>query len=102
MGLSEDSKLLRDKCITLDEIGNALLQMKNGKSPGSDGFTTDFYNFFWPNIKHFVHRSYKESFFKGNLSDFQAQGIITCIPKEGKDRNYIKKLETDNITKYGL
>ena len=33
------------------ECGIALKQMKNGKSPGSDGITTEFYKIFWPDIK---------------------------------------------------
>jgi hypothetical protein len=27
--------------------------MKNGKSPGMDGFTTEFYKFFWKDINRF-------------------------------------------------
>ena len=31
--------------------------MINGKSPGSDGYTVDFYKFFWKDIGPFVFRS---------------------------------------------
>ena len=48
--ISEEDKLSCEGDITLKEIGEALSQLKNGKSPGSDGFTIDFYNFFWPKI----------------------------------------------------
>ena len=28
--------------------------MKNNKSPGSDGYTTEFFKFFWSDLKHFI------------------------------------------------
>jgi hypothetical protein len=59
--------------------------MKNGKSPGSDGFTVDFYRFFWNDIGAFVFRS----LYFGYFSQFQTQGVITCILKESKDRQYM-------------
>jgi hypothetical protein len=31
--------------------------MINGKSPGSDGYTVDFYKFFWKDIGPFVFQS---------------------------------------------
>ena len=33
--------------ITLDEASVALKSVKNNKSPGSDGFTVEFFKFFW-------------------------------------------------------
>ena len=35
------------QCITFKE---SLKLMTNGKSPGSDGYTVDFYKFFWEDI----------------------------------------------------
>ena len=63
--------------------------MNNGKSSGSDGFTVDFFNFFLKDIGAFVFRSLKYGYESGNLSQFQSQGVITCIPKGGKDRRYM-------------
>lgn len=75
--------------MSFKECGEALKQMSNGKSPGSDGFTTDFYKFFWKDIGIFLYRSLKYGYEEGKFSDFQYQSIITCIPKEGKDRRYM-------------
>jgi hypothetical protein len=42
------------------ECGESLKLMKNGKSPGSDGFTVDFYKFFWNDIGAFVTSCWKK------------------------------------------
>ena len=40
--------------LLLEEEGKiALKEMKNNKSPCSDGFTTEFYKIFWNDIKRF-------------------------------------------------
>ena len=36
------------------ECPNALKQMNNSKSPGSDGITTEFYKLFWKDIKNII------------------------------------------------
>ena len=41
--LTLQEKLLLEGEITLDEASLALKNMKNNKSPGSDGFTVDFF-----------------------------------------------------------
>ena len=41
--LSEDSITLCDADITIEELGKALKDLPNKKSPGSDGLTTEFY-----------------------------------------------------------
>ena len=87
--LSEEQKNSCEGNLSYEECGKALLSMKNGKSPGSDGFTVDFYKFFWKNIGPFVYRSLYYGYEIGHFSQFQCQGVITCIPKEGKDRRYL-------------
>ena len=54
--------------LKMDEVANALKQLPNDKSPGSDGFTTNFYKFFWPDIKDFLHESFLYSFKNGELT----------------------------------
>ena len=80
---------LKETCegnLTYKECGEALKNMANGKSPGSDGFTSEFYKFFWGDIGPFVYRSLSYGYKMGRFSDFQYQSVITCILKEGKDR----------------
>ena len=64
--------------------------MKNNKSPGSDGITTEFYKLFWNDIKLYLLNSLNYSLQTGNLTDLQKQGIITLIPKSGKEMCHLE------------
>ena len=59
--------------------------MKINKTPGSDGLTKEFYEFFWPDISEMLIESYNYSFHIGHLSCEQRRGIIRLIPKKSKD-----------------
>ena len=87
--LTGDQKDLCEGNLTFKECAESLKFMINGKSPGSDGYTVDFYKFFWKDIGPFVFRSLFYGYNSGKFSEFQYQSVITCIPKEGKDRQYI-------------
>ena len=88
--MSNEQKALLDNPLTLNEISEALRDMSNDKSPGVDGFTTNFYKFFWVDLRSFLYDSYKYSFEHGELSDSQRRGLLTLIPKSGKDVRYLK------------
>ena len=64
--------------------------MNNNKSPGLDGFTVEFFKFFWVDIGQFTLRSLNFGYRTGSLSITQKQGIITCIPKPNKPRINLK------------
>ena len=88
--LNSLDKQLCDSPIKLDEIAAAIKTLKNDKSPGNDGFTTNFYKFFWPDIKLFLYDSFRYSFETKMLSDNQRRGILNLIPKPNKDLRYLK------------
>jgi hypothetical protein len=64
--------------------------MSNNKSPGSSGFSAEFYKMFWKKIGIFVIRALNEAFTNGNLSITQTHGIIICIPKGDKSRLFLQ------------
>ena len=76
--------------ITYTEASQTLKKMKNNKSPGSDGFTVEFLKVFWKQLGFFVVRSINYGFVHKELSVTQKQGIITCLPKGDKPRQFIK------------
>jgi len=75
--------------------------MSNNKSPGFDGFSAEFYKYFWKDIRIMLRNCFKFSFEIGQLSDSQPDDIIIMLPKAQKDllkpQNYrlIALLNTD-------
>ena len=56
----------------------------NDKSPGNNGITKEFYEFFWDDIKNSLSDSIKKSFISGDLSTSQKQDVIKLIEKKGR------------------
>jgi hypothetical protein len=75
--------------ITYKELQAALKRSKNNKSPGMDGYTSEFDQKNWKNIGYFLLRSINAGYRRGQLSVSQLYGIITCIPKPGKPRSLL-------------
>ena len=71
--------------LTEYECGIALKQMKNSKSPGSDGISTEFFKIFWQDLKTYYINSINYSFEQHSLTDLQKQGLITLLLKPDKD-----------------
>ena len=88
--LTVEEQNICEGLITEEECLKALKNMKNGKSPGCDGFTVEFYKLFWRNIKTLLIKSINYAFEYGKLSIDQRRGIITLIPKRGKKRILLK------------
>ena len=62
----------------------ALKGMNAGSSPGIDGISTEFYKFFWVDIKYLVYESLMYAKESKELSISQRKGIFSLIHK-GKD-----------------
>ena len=64
--------------------------MKNDKSPGNDGITKEFYEFFWDDIKNLLSDSVKKSFISRELSSSQKQAAIKLIEQKDRDKRLTK------------
>jgi hypothetical protein len=82
--LSEEHKELCEAEISVDEVGRALKDLNNGKTPGTDGLPPDFYKFFWKSINKLVFDSLEYVLSKGEMSIDQRRGVINLIPKRIK------------------
>lgn len=85
----QETKKLEGK-LTLEEISTSLKNMKSNKTPGIDGFPSEFFKAFWPHLKHYVLRALNFSFEKGEFSISLRRTIITCLPKGNKSRDKLK------------
>ena len=72
------------------ECHKALQKFPNGKTPGNDGLTAEFYKCFWNLLGQQLTDSLNFSFENGELSNSQKQAVIRLIDKKDRDRRYIK------------
>ncbi len=49
--LSEKQKELCERPVAQDEILRSIKELLNGHTPGTNGLSADWYNFFWNDIK---------------------------------------------------
>jgi len=79
----------RDLCegfFTKDELFAALKGLQTGKSPGSDGLSTEFYVCFWNDLGDSLLSVLNESFRTGCLTDSQYEGLLRLIHKKDDRR----------------
>lgn len=74
--------------ISVLEILQAINSLKNNKTPGPDGFSSDFYKKFAPELSPLLQAMFNESLSSGQLPPTLRQAAITLIPKKGKDPLY--------------
>ena len=88
--LSPEEKGLCEGKLTLQECRDTLSSMKNGKSPGNDGFTKEFYTALFGELGSLLLKTFNYSFVKGELSSSQKQAVIASIQKNDRDIMLIK------------
>ena len=76
--------------ITEKDLITVLKSMPSGKSPGHDGLTKEFYEYFWDDLKFYFINSLKQSKIDGNLSISQRQAVIKLIAKKYRDKRFVK------------
>lgn len=89
--LSDEDKSSLDAYvpITWKDAKETLDRMKSNDTPGSDGFTLQFFSVFGENLGHFVVRSINNAYDRNMISKTQRHGIITCLPKVDKPKHFL-------------
>lgn len=90
--IDPDFKTTCDSDLKIEEIDTSIKKMALGKSPGQDGLTTNFYLFFWSDIREMLFEALKECLESNTLLTTMKQVIIVLIPKPKKDKTFIDNL----------
>ena len=90
--LNDEENRLCEGLVSEKECLSALKDFKNGKSPGTDGLTAEFYKYFWSELRTDKTASFNYAFKTGTLSISQRRGIISLIPKKNQEKSLIENL----------
>ena len=88
--------------MSLQECWDALSSRKNGKSPGNDGLTKEFYTAFFGELGSLLLKTFNYSFVNGELISSQKQAVITLIQKKDKDVMLIKNWKPISLIKVDI
>ena len=88
--LANEQTLSCEGIISEDEVLKSLKSMENNKSPGNEGISEEFYEYFWDEVKKPFLASIHKSFLNQELSTFQKQAVIEILEKKDKDKRFIK------------
>ena len=88
--ISDSNKEQMDAPYTIEELLQAIKNSKLNKAPGPDGYSNEFFKFFIEELKFWIFRYINEAILNQSFSKCALEGVITCIPKQGKLRNDLK------------
>ena len=88
--LSEEQKQVLDEPLTLAEVEIAIRQLAQGRCPGIDGISIEWYLKFIDEIKYILHSLFLKWIQEGEMNQSARQGIISLLEKPQKDLLRIK------------
>lgn len=81
---SQNEKLVSS--VTVKELNLAISRLKSGKSPGSDGFTGEWYKYMKTSLTPLLIRTFNWVLQTGEIPPSWSEALISVIPKEDKDK----------------
>ena len=88
--LQDDQRTELDRPIQATDIKTALEGMNNGKSPGPDGFTTEFFKHFATQVTPLLHAVIDEAYTNKELPPNMGESYIKLLSKKKTDKTQTK------------
>lgn len=82
--MTEYDKTKSAERLTVDEMSEAVHNMKSGKTPGPDGIPIEIYKLFPDKLLPPLLEVYEEAYESGILPPTLRTALITLVPKPGK------------------
>lgn len=83
--ICQEDKCCLEEPISLQEVTIAIRSLQNSKSPGPDGYTSEFYKTFVIEVAPLLLTVVNESLERGSLPTTFYQATISLMHKNGKD-----------------
>ena len=74
----------------MSELNTAIKQFKPNKTPGNTGLTAEFFQFCWKKLAPLYLDALNYAKKQGLLSLSARRGVISLIPKSGKNSDFLK------------
>jgi hypothetical protein len=84
--VTEEHNVNLCKPISKEEVDQVIQEMPNGKAPGPDGFTVDFFKACWDVVKYDIYGIVEDSRRSASILKSLNATMITLIPKENEAR----------------
>uniref|UniRef100_A0A667X2N1 Reverse transcriptase domain-containing protein n=1 Tax=Myripristis murdjan TaxID=586833 RepID=A0A667X2N1_9TELE len=75
--------------ITSSEVESAIKSLSSGKTPGSDGFTSEFYKCFAASLSPLLEKLYNDLIENQSVPVTMRSATICLVPKPGKDHELV-------------
>ena len=80
--VTEEERGILGMYVTTEEVRGTINMLNSNKSPGIDGFTSEFYKAYIDELSEDIAELYNNAFMKGILDENITEGIITLLYKK--------------------
>lgn len=84
--VSEDQNSILKLPISIEELTSAITRLKANKSPGADGFTSEWYKNLKEPLIPILLKTFNWVMERGEIPPSWTEAIISVIPKAGRDK----------------